>query len=110
MIVKPPTRACWIHYLGEMIQLCNEAARRSLKKHRLETCKEMDGIQSKPLGLEYMADRLDTDDPLWGYLVRSEKEGFLQGFITATTFTTWHKDFEWNSIAREANISEEEKR
>eukprot|EP00960_Hanusia_phi_P064608 765843-Hanusia_phi.AAC.1 len=110
VIVKPPTRACWVQYLGEMIQLCNEAARRSSKKHPLEQCKEMDGIQSKPLGLEYMADRLDTDDPLWGYVVRSEQGGWMQGFIAATTFTTWHKDFEWNSMAREANISDEEKR
>ena len=33
----------------------------------------------KPLALEYMADRLDTDDPLRGYMIRTKREGWLQG-------------------------------
>ena len=48
--------------------------------------------------------RIDIDDPLNGYMVRSVREGWLQGFITWTTFTTWHRDFEWNSLIREAGI------
>ena len=28
---------------------------------------------SKPLSLEYMADRIDTDDPLWGFTVRRRR-------------------------------------
>ena len=46
---------------------------------------------NKPLSLEYMADRLDTDDPLWGYTARrrGSEAGQLQGFVTVTTFTTW---------------------
>lgn len=43
-------------------------------------------------------------------MVRTKKEGWLQGFITLTTFTTWHKDFEWNSLVKEAGISDDDKR
>lgn len=34
----------------------------------------------------------DTDDPLRGYVVRSTapgSEGWMQGFVTCTNFTTW---------------------
>ena len=34
---------------------------------------------------------LEQDVPQFGYLVRSEQEGWLQGFISATTFSTRHK-------------------
>lgn len=72
--------------MSEMVLLCNEAIRRnSLKK-----CK------SKPLSLEYIADRLDVDDPCFGFLARSN-EGKLQGFVTLTTFTNWQKNFRWDS-------------
>jgi hypothetical protein len=43
-------------------------------------------------------------------MVRTKREGWLQGFITYTTFTTWHKDFEWNSLVKEAGISDDDKR
>ena len=49
------------------------------------------------LPLVYIADRMDIDDPLWGYQVRCESTGWLQGFITCTVFTTWTHFFEWNS-------------
>jgi len=49
------------------------------------------------LSLEYIADRLDVDDPCFGYIVRSE-QGHLQGFITVTTFTNWQKTFKWDSL------------
>jgi hypothetical protein len=42
--------------------------------------------------------------------VRTAREGWLQGFITLTTFTTWHTDFEFNSLVQEAAISDQEKR
>ena len=93
-----------------MLLLCNEAANRFAKQHPMAKKSDADGVQSKPLGLEYMADRLDTDDPIWGYMIRREREGWLQGFITLTNFTIWHKDFEWNSLVREAAISDEDKR
>ncbi len=77
--------------------LCKEATRRR------PTGK---GSGSKPLSLEYMADRLDIDDPLFGYVIRTNenleqheswKKGMLQGFITVTTFTNWQRTFRWDS-------------
>ena len=87
VLIRPP-REMWTTLLGEMVQMVNEAVRR-----RASSVKDA----SKPLSLEYMADRLDVDDPLRGYMAFTEKEGWLQGFITSTTFTTWHRDFRWDS-------------
>ena len=53
--------------------------------------------EAKPLSLEYMADRLDVDDPLFGYLAFTKSEGWLQGYVTATSFTTWNRSFRWDS-------------
>ena len=36
-------------------------------------------MQAKPLSLEYMADRLDVDDPLFGYIAVSTDKSWLQG-------------------------------
>eukprot|EP00283_Hemiselmis_rufescens_P013382 CAMPEP_0173446566 /NCGR_PEP_ID=MMETSP1357-20121228/36863_1 /TAXON_ID=77926 /ORGANISM="Hemiselmis rufescens, Strain PCC563" /LENGTH=307 /DNA_ID=CAMNT_0014412869 /DNA_START=84 /DNA_END=1004 /DNA_ORIENTATION=- len=111
VLLKPPSRESWWCCLTEMLLLCNEAANRQASKNMTGKKKDnADGVQSKPLGLEYIADRLDTDDPIFGYMVRSEKEGWLQGFLTMTTFTTWHDDFIWNSLVREAGISDDDKR
>jgi hypothetical protein len=74
--------------MAEMLLLCKEAMRRRPAI--------ADGRYSKPLSLEYLADRFDIDDPLFGYLVRSE-QGMLQGFITITTFTNYQQTFQWNS-------------
>eukprot|EP00960_Hanusia_phi_P033468 750467-Hanusia_phi.AAC.2 len=98
----------WPHRT-EMLLLCNEAAKRNVRKNTSVPKENADGLLSKPLGLEYIADRVDTDDPIQGYLVRSKDEGWLQGFITVTTFTTWHREFEWNSLVQEAGISDEDK-
>jgi hypothetical protein len=73
--------------MAEMVLLCTEAMRRTSANR----------CSSKPLSLEYIADRLDVDDPSFGYFVRS-KEGMLQGFITLTTFTNWQKTFRWDSL------------
>lgn len=56
--------------MAEMLLLGKEAARR--RKH----CKQVDTVvtdsASKPLSLEYCADRLDVDEPCFGYLVRTK--------------------------------------
>ena len=36
--------------------------------------------------------------------VRTSEEGWLQGFITVTTFTTWHNDFRWDSLCTQAGL------
>ena len=43
-------------------------------------------------------------DPLQGYVVRSEAEGWLQGFVTVTNFTTWQRYFAWDSLVHEAGV------
>jgi hypothetical protein len=100
--------------MAEMLLLCKEAMRRRPSNT---------GNGSKPLSLEYLADRLDVDDPCFGYLIRTDKhvvtdssagasdtgdnnanntnnnweKGMLQGFITVTTFTNWQTTFRWDS-------------
>lgn len=106
VVVRVKERDDWMDSLSEMLLLCNEAAARRVAKFGLQE-KNSDGTQTKPLGLEYMADRLDTDDPLEGFQVRSS-EGWLQGFITTTTFTVWQRAFRWDSHAPESGIPDED--
>ena len=87
-VVFRPTREQWLGALGELVQITNEAVRRRSVRKR---------DAAKPLSLEYMADRLDVDDPLFGYMVLTRDESWLQGFVTCTTFTTWHRHFRWDS-------------
>ena len=61
-------------------------------------------VGAKPLSLEYVADRLTTDDPIWGYMVRHRAKGWLQGFINLTTFTTWSRGFRFDSLHEQAGI------
>ena len=53
------------------LRQCNEAARRFRESDHAPA----PGTGSKPLALEYLADRMDTDDPLHGWVVRTRKEG-----------------------------------
>lgn len=98
--------------IAELTLLCNEASRRS-KNKVLTTSKKS---STKPLSIEYIFDRIDTDDPLWGLMVRTDtptsfkgrpsnvkasphwKRGMLQGFITVTTFTNWKSSFRFDSL------------
>lgn len=66
VVVKVDDRDTWMGSLSEMLLLCNEAAARRIERFGLPKEKCSDGTQTKPLGLEYMADRLDTDDPITG--------------------------------------------
>ena len=84
-----PTREAWLAMLGELVQICNECVRRKAQSRKDE---------AKPLSLEYMADRLDVDDPLFGYIAVTRDKSWMQGFVTCTTFTTWHRNFRWDSL------------
>lgn len=88
-VILRPKRAEWLQLLGEMVQMTNEAVRRRASHARDAT---------KPLSLEYMADRIDVDEPLFGYLAVTADKAWMQGFITCTTFTTWHCGFRWDSL------------
>lgn len=89
--------------MSEMVLLCNQV----MKTKAMKTGKGA----GKPLSLEYIADRCDVDDPIFGYMIRTSKkdsnhpscdshwqEGMMQGFVTCTTFTNWQKSFEWDSL------------
>ena len=91
----------WTDAQAELLLICNEAKERRRRRFPSEL-----GVShsSKPLAMEYIADRIDTDDPIWGYQVRQQDTGWLQGFITLTTFTTWHHSFRWDSLCHEAGV------
>lgn len=118
--------------LAEMVKLCSETMRRQADAKTEEAAREGNAAPvkrtTKPLSLEYMADRMDVDDPIWGFFVRtaaksvangkqergcaarasptppsaptapSKEGGELQGFATVTSFTNWQKSFRWDSM------------
>lgn len=91
VLLRPMARRQWFVCLQELESLAQESLDRRAARLGLPT--------PSGLPLAYIADRMDIDDPLWGYQVRSAKTGWLQGFITLTVFTTWTHYFEWNSLA-----------
>ena len=151
----PPDRATreeWLAMMPELVMLCNEAAARAAQRLPSPTPSKSPGAADsskhhKPIDLEYLADRLDTDgaprtdlyrahrrrprfarrgrsaprcqrppahsqrlpvaDPMMGYVVRSSAEGWIQGFIIQTVFTTWQRYFTWDSLAHEAGVLED---
>ena len=98
---KITSRQRWFSICGEMANLCQESTRRRLSVPRRASTK------ANPVAIprDFIADRLDTDDPLSGYCVRCRDTGWLQGFVTFTTFTTWTHWFQWNSRAAESQLS-----
>jgi hypothetical protein len=97
-------REQFLNMQAELLLICNEAKERRRRQHPEDVgCAH----SSKPLAMEYIADRLDTDDPVWGFAVREKETGCLQGFVTLTTFTTWHHSFRWDSLCMEAGLRDE---
>lgn len=98
--------------IAEITLLCNEATRRQKQNGTSTVAKKT----TKPLSIEYIFDRIDTDDPILGFMVRTDqpmsfkgrpstaknspnwKRGMLQGFITMTTFTNWQTSFRFDSL------------
>ncbi len=93
-------RDVWDDILGELVLLCFHAEIEFEKKMNQQRIIPI--TSGKPLSLEYITDRVYTDDPLSGFIVRTRKEGWLQGFISCTTFTTWQRWFKWDSLHEEA--------
>ena len=88
-LLRPSSRRQWFSCIQELESLAQESLDRRAQRLGVNT--------PSGLPLAYIADRMDIDDPLWGYQVRCAKTGWLQGFVTLTTFTTWTHFFEWNS-------------
>ena len=90
VLLRPSSRRQWFVCLKELESLARESLDRRATRLQLPP--------PSGLPLVYIADRMDIDDPLWGYQVRCAKTGRLQGFINMTVFTTWTHYFEWNSL------------
>ena len=95
----PSSRARWAAIKDEMKGLCDEAVKRRALKLLRGGARQRSALASAgaPLYEAYIADRLDLDDPLEGLVVRHARTGWLQGFLTYTTFTTWTPHFAWDS-------------
>jgi hypothetical protein len=121
-------RQHFVDSIAEITLLCNEAVRRKKQDVVASSLTNAAGAvhhhhpppvttkTTKPLSIEYIFDRIDTDDPLWGLMIRTEspmsfkgrasniksspnwKRGMLQGFITMTTFTNWQSSFRFDSL------------
>lgn len=125
-----------VNSIAEFTLLCNEATRRNAAnngngngngKGNSSSSSSSSKAPTKPLSIEYIFDRIDTDDPIWGLMVRTDtpttlkgrpvsnsngggassppssssslwKRGMLQGFITMTTFTNWQSSFKFDSM------------
>jgi uncharacterized membrane protein YgcG len=96
-LVAPSGRVEWFLALGELMAVTEEATRRHGESLKLDPA-------PTPMPTAYVAQRLDFDDPLWGWQVRDAENGWLQGYITLTTFTTWSADFEWDSRSAESGL------
>jgi hypothetical protein len=112
----PQDREAWLDCLDELACLCSEASLRwalnaksltpltaltSTEKWQLPLSSKVSVsklVQPIPLSKAYIHERLDIDDPLHGYQIRHLQGGWLQGFVTWTTFTTWTRYFQWNSL------------
>eukprot|EP00947_MAST-08B_sp_MAST-8B-sp1_P004252 g4252.t1 len=92
VVVRVNDRPRWLASIAELVSLCNEASRRKTLR-----AKSRARVYEKPLSLDYIMDRIDTDDPLRGYMVRRSDTGWLQGFISITTWTTWQRWFKWDA-------------
>lgn len=78
VLVAPRDRIEWFLALGELMGLIDEATRRHATALRLSP-------MPTSMPVAYIAQRLDYDDPLWGWQVRDASTGWLTGFITLTT-------------------------
>ena len=93
----------WEPLLPEIVLLCDEAAWRRAVKDKKKM--KSPPVEAKPLMLEYISDRVDTDDPIFGFVLRSQAERWLQGFAMVTTFTTWTPYLRFTTTAPSAAVT-----
>lgn len=134
-VILRPSREQWQASMGEIVLLCNEAVARATVRRAAAAAPSSghndsgaaggqdlyagdghadgSGAQgairypAKPLSIEFIADRLDIDDPLNGMMVRDAAQGRLQGFVSWTTFTNWQRHFRWDSLHPAAAMEED---
>jgi hypothetical protein len=96
LLLRVRSRSRWVGAAADLVALCDESARRRSLRADAKAA-----FYDSPLALEFVEDRLQLDEPLEGWMVKENKSGLLQGFITVTTFTTWvgSKNFKWQAKA-----------
>lgn len=93
---KPSKRKDWEDCLSELVAVCTSAGlRQYIAMHSGKRGKKPQFVP--PLSREYIRDRIDIDDPLRGVQVRHATQGWLQGYLLWTNFTTWTHYFTWDS-------------
>ena len=94
------TRKKWKELVPELVGVVCEAARR-------KALRENPGadMYDKPLSAQYIKDRIKWDEPLRGYIVRTnDKRKAMQGFIIYTDFNVWQWSFRWDSTSPQSGI------
>jgi hypothetical protein len=74
--------------MAEMLLLCKEATRRRRRHLGASACAAGEAAAAaaaKPLSLEYLADRIDVDDPIFGFVVRTADNERLASDAATTT-------------------------
>ena len=98
-------RSQWEAQTNELLALCHEAAERRALKTGVFRGIHHDHAEAERMSLAFIQDRIDTDDPIRGYTVRTDDaQRRMQGFIWFTTFTTWTHFFKWDSKSSEAGL------
>jgi len=102
VIWVPTKRSEWEDCISEMTAVCTVAeARRRLLLEQEGRANGTSSAKKKPfhapLSRDYICDRVDIDEPMYGYQLRHKTGGWLQGFIMWTNFTTWTHYFKWDS-------------
>mmetsp|Transcript_40786 Transcript_40786/g.62732 ORF Transcript_40786/g.62732 Transcript_40786/m.62732 type:complete len:740 (-) Transcript_40786:220-2439(-) len=91
----PKTRKDWEESISELTAVCTSAVARKHSPGKPLV---------PPLSRDYIRDRIDIDDPLRGYQIRSAQGGWLQGFLLWTNFTTWTHFFTWDSMHEKSGL------
>jgi len=93
-IKKCTLRKEWLSNVPAMMNVCNEAARRST----LDANPAAERYE-KPLSDVYMTERLEYDSIIFGLTVRTKvSPHYLQGFIVITDFQVWRRTFRWATV------------
>ena len=86
-------RTQWLSIVPEMMNVCNEAARRAT----LDVDPNAERYE-KPLSDVYMTERLEYDAVVTGYTCRTKASPhYLQGFVVITDFQVFRKSFRWTT-------------
>ncbi|CAJ1954189.1 unnamed protein product [Cylindrotheca closterium] len=94
---RPNKRKDWEDCLSELVAVCTSAGlRQFIARHKGKRGKKPQF--TAPLSRDYIRDRIDIDDPLRGVQIRHATQGWLQGYLLWTNFTTWTHYFAWDSM------------